>query len=142
MTSVSLLASCAATNALRDLVEPKVELKNVEVKEAGFQDARLLFNLEVQNPNAREIAVDQLNYIIKLNGKKFTEGTANENLKVGANSSAVIGLPVKVKYSDLASSLADLMKNRLINYELEGDVKLGLFSIPFEKLGVVELDKP
>lgn len=133
------LLGCASK--LQNLREPKVELQNVKVKELGFDTAKLLFNFTVQNPNPVEVAVDEIQYNLKLNGKDFTKGTLSENLKVGPESSVVIPLPVNFKYQDFAGNLSEFIKNRKMDYQVDGDIRLGLISIPYKKSGQVELKK-
>lgn len=131
------LVGCATK--LQNLKEPQVELKNVKVKELGMSDVKLLFNFSVQNPNPVEVAVDEIEYNLKLNGKDFTKGTLSENLKVGPESSVVIPLPVSFKYQDLFGNLSELLKSRKLDYEVDGSINLGLLSIPYKKSGLVEL---
>lgn len=136
-----LVSMSACLSVPKNLVEPKVNLQAVDVKDATFSDATLLFQFQVENPNAVPIEVDSLNYNLKLNGQNFTEGSVNEGLKVGANSQTTIPLPIRVKYTDLTSSLSQLISRGSTPYELNGSVKMGLFSIPFKKEGEVRLQQ-
>lgn len=124
---------------LQNLKEPEVELKNVNVKELGMSAAKLVFNFTVQNPNPVEVAVDEIDYNLKVNGKDFTKGTLSENLKVGPESSVVIPIPLSLKYGEIIGNLADFLKNKKLNYEIDGDIRLGLLSIPYKKSGLVEV---
>jgi len=134
-----LLQGCSGAPFFRDLLEPEVKVKNVKVMQANLQEALLNVNMMVYNPNSYEIALDEINYRIKLNGRRFSEGVARENLKVGPKATTLIPLPLTVKYSDLLLSLDDIAKGRQLTYDVEGDAKVGLFAIPFSKAGNLDL---
>lgn len=131
------LIGCASQ--YMNLQEPKVELKDVTVKELGVEDAQLQFNFSVNNPNPVEVAVDEIEYSLKLNGKPFTDGILRENLKVGPQSSVVIPLPVSFKYKDFMNSLSDLLKKRKMDYQVDGSLHLGPLAVPYKKSGQFEL---
>ncbi|MFN8792289.1 MAG: LEA type 2 family protein [Bdellovibrionales bacterium] len=114
-------------------------MKNVKVMQADLKEALLNVNMMVYNPNSHEIVLDEIQYKIKLNGRHFSEGVARENLKVGAKTTTLIPLPLKVKYSDLLLSLDDIAKGKQLTYDVVGDAKLGLFAIPFSKSGNLDL---
>lgn len=140
--SLSLILFLSACMSIpKNLIEPKVDLQNVDVSDANFSEATLIFQFLVQNPNEIPLAVDSVDYDLALNGKPLTKGTLEEGLKVGSKSSAVIPLPIRVKYSDLASSLSSLLSQGSTPYQVKGAVKVGLFSIPFDKQGEVKLQQ-
>jgi LEA14-like dessication related protein len=140
VNSVILILGLGACSGLpTNLIQPKVNLQQVNVADPTFSDATMIFQFVVENPNAVDLKVDQVNYDLALNGKPFTKGILEKGLQVGANSSAVIPVPIRVRYSDLASSIGDFLRNGSTPYEVQGSVKMGFFSIPFKKLGEVQL---
>ena len=134
-------AVSACSGLHKDLIEPKVNLQNVQVTDPTFSEATLVFHFQVENPNTVPLEVDKVNYNLKLNGKAFTSGVLDQGLKVDSKSSAVIPLPVRVKYADLASSITTLLSQGSTPYELDGSVKVGWFSVPFKKDGEVKLQE-
>lgn len=135
--AMALFSACSSIPT--NLEQPKVDLQKVDVTNSDFSKAQLVFNFLVHNPNSVPIAVDQVDYALKLNDKPFTKGVLDQGLKVGANSSVVVPLPIQVSYSDLASSLSSFLQQGSSKYQIEGEVKLGLFSIPFSENGEVKL---
>jgi LEA14-like dessication related protein len=131
------LGGCAVLKT--NLQEPQVQLQQVDLGEAGLTDATLIFNFRVQNPNAVALTVDQVDYRFQLNDKPLTKGLINQGLKVGAHSSVTIPVPIRVNYTDLTNSLSDLFKQGSSPYRLDGTVKVGLLSIPFQKTGELNL---
>jgi len=125
----------------KNLIEPKVELQSVQVQDPTFSDATLVFQFQVENPNTVPLEVDSLNYNLQLNGKQFTEGSVSEGLKVGSQSTATLPLPIRVKYSDLAGSISSFLSQGSTPYQVQGAVRMGLFSIPFQKEGEVKLQQ-
>ena len=134
---ISLLLACA--NLATHLKDPEVQLQQVALGDADFSKATLIFHFLVKNPNSVELSVDQLQYQLQVNGKPLTEGILEEGLRVAANSSVVIPLPIAMKYSDLGNSLSSLLSQGSSPYQLKGSVKMGLLRLPFEKTGELNL---
>ena len=133
-----LLSSCAYFQ--NSLQKPEVKLKKVDVKDMTFNDANFVFNFAVKNPNKMPLAVDQITYNLQLNGKPFTQGVYDKKIDVGPETSTSVALPIRVKYEDLMQSISDYLQNRTVQYKLDGSIKVGIFSIPIDKTGEVELE--
>lgn len=134
---MGLLMSCASWQEKWE--DPKIALQEVNVEKAGLTEATLVFQFLVENPNSKTIKVDKVDYALSVRGKSLTQGVLEKGLEVGAKSSLMVPLPVRVKYSDVFESLASLLKDEMLPYQMEGKVKMGLFSIPFKKQGEVKL---
>lgn len=134
-----MLSACVGIP--KNLIEPKVELQNVSVADPTFSEATLVFNFQVENPNPIPLKVDTIRYNLALNGKPFTTGELKEGLNVESNATKVIPLPVRVRYSDLASGISSLLQSGSTPYNVDGSVKIGLFSIPFKENGEVKISQ-
>jgi LEA14-like dessication related protein len=134
-----VLSSCAI---LETAVEkPRVNLREVNVQDPSATEATLVFNFLVDNPNSIPLKVDQVDYTVKLNGKDFTKGVMDKGVSIGANSSALVPLPIRIKYTDVFNSVSELISKGTTPYQVEGAVKLGLLSIPFKDAGEVKLSE-
>jgi LEA14-like dessication related protein len=129
------LGACETIQQLKDMKEPKVELENVDIKDAGIASATLVFALKVDNPNPFELKVDGLDYQVDVSGSPLTSGVVNNPLAVGAKTASVIALPITVKYSDLFDSVTALLTNKQAPYRIKGAARIGVLSIPFEESG-------
>lgn len=133
------LSSCAYLQ--NNLQKPEINLKKVDVKDMTLKDAQFIFDFAVKNPNKLTLVIDQVTYNLELNGKPFTQGTFEKKINLAPESSSTVALPIRVRYNDLMQSLSDYLQDRTVQYKLNGSVKLGAFSIPFDDKGEVELDK-
>ena len=138
LASLLVLTSCAYFQS--NLKSPEVNLNKVDVKNMTFNDAHLLFHFSIRNPNKIALNLDQVAYNLELNGRPFTNGIYDQKIQLNPESSSTVALPVKVKYSDLMQSLQDYLQDRTVKYKLDGSVKAGGLTVPFNKKGEVEIN--
>lgn len=119
--------------------EPKVQLHEVYVKDADLVGTTLVFVIDVENPNERDIKVDEITYKVFLSGKELTEAKTENPVTVPAKQSAKVEVPLPVKYTALLGNIGNILMAREVSYRIEGDAKLSFFRIPFSKEGKVEL---
>lgn len=124
----------------KSLEKPKVDLQNVDIQNATLTEAVFVFNFLVQNPNSIALNVDRVDYEVQFNGKNFTKGVMDKSFKVEGNATAEVSLPIQLKYSDIFSSVAELLSQRKAPYQIQGHVKMGVLSIPFKDTGEINLD--
>jgi LEA14-like dessication related protein len=99
-------------------------------------------NLNVKNPNSIPINIDSVSYVLNFSGEKVTDGTLDKAIRLSAGGESQVSVPLKFKFNSIGNLLSGLFNNsKSRQYELTGFVKLGLFSIPFEKKGEVSLSK-
>lgn len=121
------------------LQSPTVDLINIDLNSPTFNDATLIFNLNVKNPNSVEVKIDQVNYSVNLNNKPFSSGSLKQIVTLPAKGVAKVAVPVPIKYSDLSDSVAGLIQSGSTPYQISGNVKMGLLSIPFNEKGDLKL---
>lgn len=138
-TFLSSLPSCTTLAEMKGFKEPTVSVQGAEVSGLTAQGAQLLFNLKIDNPNNFGIKVDGLNYDVTLGGKPFTNGTINKIVNVAANGATTLQLPLDLVYQNMLGSLGGLLQQKTSPYVVKGSVKIGIFSIPFEQAGRVNL---
>ncbi len=129
------LQSCATLK----LQSPTVDLVNIDMNSPSFNDATLIFNLSVKNPNSVDVIIDQVEYSVKLNKKQFTSGTLNQTVVLPAKSAAKVAVPAPIKFTDLSDSVAGLLQSGSTPYQISGTVKTGLLRIPFNEKGDLKL---
>lgn len=140
--TLALAFSTVGCGLLDKVVEkPKVTLDNVGLKEITGSGATVIFGVKVDNPNPFSIQVDKLDYNLEIGGKPFSKGLIETPSKVAANGSSVINIPVAVRYSDLFSSIADLVSKGSRPYRIFGNAQLSLFNIPFDHKGELKLEQ-
>ncbi len=122
------------------LKDPEVKVVDFSIKEVTLSDISIDVKVNVKNPNAVALNLDQLSYDLSFSGEHVTEGTLKQGMKVPASGANDILVPVKFKYKSLGNLLSGLMGKGLSKeYELKGTAMLGIFSIPFSKKGEISL---
>jgi LEA14-like dessication related protein len=139
--SAFLLLNTACTSLSSLIEKPTASLQGLTIKDPTTEGATFVFALLVENPNKVALEVDELAYDLEVSGKQLTSGKLDQGAHLPANGSATIDIPVAVKYSDLFSSVLQLLKAQSSPYRLKGSARIGPFSIPFEKNGDVKLPR-
>jgi LEA14-like dessication related protein len=141
-----VLSSCAGLG--RSLVEPDVSITGVRLEEAHLNGAELLFEFEVDNPNAVGLVLDALDYRLRLNGRQLLDGRRDRRLEIPANGESRVELPVTIRYADILQVIDsfDGRRGRRPDYELEADFRfdapiLGAITVPVRERGDIPLDR-
>lgn len=135
-----LFCFSACTSVIQAVLkEPKVDLARVVARDADLKGATLVFVLKVDNPNPTELKVNALNYSVDIGGKKLSDGKVDKSVAVAANSVGEVELPLQVQYQNIFDSLNDLLLKGTTEYKITGSAKVGLFTVPFNKTGTVNL---
>ena len=125
---------------------PKVSLKSVDISGFSFLGASLNFVLELDNSNPFAVALNGLDYGIKLGGTEFVNGEAKTITNIAQNGKSTIKIPLNVNFLKLGQSAYNLLTGDSSEYELTGNMKfnvpkIGEKSFPFSKLGEVPFTK-
>ena len=140
LTTALAISSCSFF--LKQVVEkPKVEFEHVDLKDVSGNGATVLVGLKIENPNSFSLHVDSVRYILEIKGKPLTSSTIDKPVEVPSKGSAVIEIPVPVKFADLFSSVLDFLQSGSTEYRVSGEAKIGSFSIPFDQKGELKLKK-
>lgn len=92
---------CAGTSSA-DSKRPRVELKGVTVNSIDLEEktAQTTISVEIHNPGS-SFKVKDVSYKLKLNGKQIAEGKYKDEIRVPAESSALVAVPLKVKLLEI-----------------------------------------
>jgi len=143
---VLALASCAGFGGLANVVRPQVDLTDVKVLGTTLTEADLLFQFQVDNPNALALVLDGIGYRLRLNGQPLLDGRHDERTQIAANGRSLIELPVTVRYEDVYKVLRSFENRRNPDYALDADFRfdvpiLGAVTVPVTKRGQIPLDR-
>jgi len=136
----AFISLCGCSSGLFGLAEkPKANLVRVFPRGTSLTGTTLVFVVNVENPNNKEIKVKSVAYKVFLSGKEFSQGATEKEIKVPANKSAEIEVPLAVRYQDVLNSLGDIIMANEVAYKIEGTAKMSFINVPFTKEGKVEL---
>ncbi|MFO7593147.1 MAG: LEA type 2 family protein [Pseudomonadota bacterium] len=133
----ALVTACSALNEV--VKEPNVSVEGMQVKSVSLSDMVLDFTLGVENPNPVGISLSGLSYKLDVEDKSLLSGQSDNKLKVGANKSSSLHLPLQLKYQDVFGSMESLFKQDKIRYALSGELDFGLFRLPYSKQGMIDV---
>lgn len=141
-----LVSACAGAGLGNALRNPDVDVVGAELTRTGFEGADLLFQFEVDNPNAFGLVLDGLNYRLRLNDKPLLNGRQDDRTEIAARTESRVDLPVTVRYDDLVRVLETLDDSTHPSYELQADFQfaaplVGTITVPVTKRGEIPLGR-
>jgi LEA14-like dessication related protein len=126
---------------------PDFSIKSLAVKRLTLNEAEVLLQLGVDNPNSFSLMLQQLDYHLKLNGALIGKGLIRQPVDIMQGGSGVVSIPLSIDLAQAGRGLySALLGLSDLRYELNGSVQvsgprelLGNFNIPLEKQGVIQL---
>lgn len=141
-----LLLASACSSAVR---QPEVRLESMRMGGIGLRGGTLYARVYVGNPNGFGLETRSITYAMQVEHPDsaerwvtFSEGTVEEPVRVGGNSSTIIEVPIQFRYDDLGGAVRSILDTGTFNYRVQGDVELSEpigRTIPYSKTGVVTL---
>ncbi|MDQ7016346.1 MAG: LEA type 2 family protein, partial [Gammaproteobacteria bacterium] len=95
------------------------------------------------------LALDKLDYTLKVNGAQWFKGVQNNVGNIKANGKSVINLPLSLNFMDLGSGLFSVLSGgKALNYDIQGtmgatsdNALIGAFQLPINQQGSVNLSR-
>jgi LEA14-like dessication related protein len=128
-----LFYSCAG--APKAKVKPQVSLKEISLADATLSDSTMIFRISVENQNEESQKIEEVSYVIKFNGKHYSSGTIDTNIRVRPGSTAEIEIPLKVNIVEVFDSEILAMNKKVADYHLSAVVQSGAFRVPLNSQG-------
>ncbi|MCU7842381.1 MAG: LEA type 2 family protein [Candidatus Thiodiazotropha sp. (ex Monitilora ramsayi)] len=125
---------------------PDLKVRSLDVQQLSMSGAKLLMQLEVDNPNAFSLFLNQLDYDLKLNGFQVGGGQITRPVDLKQDGQGVISLPLTLDFAQAGMGLYKALLGDGIQYDLNGSMSasgsnpiLSGFSMPLNKKGTVGL---
>lgn len=122
-----LITGCTALKDLANIQKPSLEYSNMSIQSINFNEAVLLFNFDVNNPNPVGIKASEYSYNFLVNNNSFLSGKQSKNVNIEANRKSEFQIPVTLKYYELLNTFSSLLRTDEFNYDLSTEV---FFDIP------------
>lgn len=116
-----------------------MQFHSVQVRDAVADGATAVIALDVENPNGVSLTVDRMTYALELGGKPVAQAEVKEFATLKAREISRVEIPVPFKYGAIFSSVLDLLRNGTAAYEVTGEARIGIFTLPFQHVGDVKL---
>jgi LEA14-like dessication related protein len=131
------LTSCAALK--ESIKKPEVSVQKVNVTGITLSGMDVAFVLAVKNPNPLGITLDGLSYKLDIEDKKLLSGKSGQKLKLAANGSSSLTLPLSLAYKEMFDGASALVKQDKVRYALGGEIDFGLFKLPYKTSGTLDI---
>jgi LEA14-like dessication related protein len=126
---------------------PDFSIKSLAVKRLTLNQAEVLLQLGVENPNSFSLMLQQLDYHLKLNGAVIGKGLIRQPVDITQGGRGVVSIPLSIDLAQAGRGLySALLGLSDLHYELNGSVQasgprelLKSFKIPLEKQGHIKL---
>lgn len=128
-----LLQACSSVPGV--IEQPKVSVQNVSLKELSLTAGTALIALNVTNPNAFPLPLEGVEYALRLNGTPVAGGDQVQKIYIGARQTLPVEIPLKLNFSELMRLVPQALRERRVQYDLSGAVRLPLIKIPFQRQG-------
>lgn len=121
------------------LEKPKVDFHSVSVRDANKDGATAVIALDVNNPNSISLTVDQLDYALSIGGREVAKAEVANIAKLAPDATTRVEIPVPFKYNEIFSSVLELISRGTAAYKVTGSARVGLFTLPFDHGGDLNL---
>ena len=135
----AVICSCATLGHF--LHKPTVTFKRMTITAADLVQATAVFEFNISNPNAIGLHIDRITYNLQLNGRDFVNGRLDQGVMLSAGGSSTLQIPVTMAYLDFFKSTDQLWRTRQADYALTGEIAAGLFKIPYQAHGRLDLPR-
>lgn len=146
LSLILLLLGCAAVSKL--IQKPSVTFQKARLTDFSFSDLTLNIDLAVRNPNPIGVSLAGYDYEFMINNKKFLAGEATQKVRVLANATSTVSIPIGIKFKKLYELFSAAKSSDELPYQVAGHVlvnlPIGPFRIPFSakgKLPTVKIPK-
>ncbi|MDZ7749169.1 MAG: LEA type 2 family protein [Halofilum sp. (in: g-proteobacteria)] len=123
---VVLLSGCAALERELDARKPTVEVEGLRLTGLDFGEARLQLDVRIDNPNPFEVSIAGLDYAVMVTGERLVSGEHRRPLEIPADGAETVGVPIRVRFDDVAAVLGGLGGRESVDYGVEAGVTVDM----------------
>mgnify|MGYP001828475199 FL=1 len=126
---------------------PRISIKGMKVQNLSFTTADVIAQIEIDNPNAFELALSNLNYQLNINQQEWGHGKVAETRNIPKKGSTVIDIPISLNLLSVGQTSYKMLLHKAdMDYQLKGnvDVETGVemmkaIKLPLDVTGTTSL---
>ncbi|MBK8004887.1 MAG: LEA type 2 family protein [Gemmatimonadetes bacterium] len=149
LVAVLAAAGCSAggVNPAK-LIEPKVSVRTIAVRNVGLAGGTLEVAFAFHNPNRFSLTGAGLTAALAIEGKKFGDVVLTSPFTLAGTDTTVVTVPLNFSWSGVGGAARSVLNSGAVNYGVDGSftVKLpanaGDLAVPFTGSGMIPLLKP
>ena len=140
------LSGCAELAKHVDTIKPTAKLTGTRLADINFEQVDLIFDMAVENKNPITLDLAGLDYDLKIENQSLVSGVTAKAIKLKANSTSPVQLPVTLKFDDLKKLPGELWSKDKLAYDLQTTFNINLpvignYAIPVSKQGEFPVPK-
>ena len=124
---------------------PGIMVKEISIDNFSWAGAALNFVLELENNNAFNVDLKQLEYNISMGGKSMISSKSKKGTSIPQNGKATMDIPLDANFIWLGKSAFVLLSGESSDYEINGEMIFntpgGEKRFPFSNSGNIHLIK-
>ena len=104
---------------------PDIKIKGVQIKNLSFKQAELVAQVEINNPNAFDLAFSDFDYQLNINQQQWGQGSIAQRSSIPQKGKGTIDIPVKLNMLSMGQTAYQaLSKKQPLEYQLKGSISL------------------
>ena len=141
-----LLSGCAQLAKQAETIKPTAKLVGTRLAGIDFDKVDLVFDLAVENKNPIALKLAGLEYDVKIENQSLVSGVTAKGIKIKANATSTVPLPVTLKFADLKKLPGEIWGKDRLAYQLNTKFNLklpviGNYAIPVSTSGELPVPK-
>lgn len=143
---ILVITGCAELAKHAETIKPTAKLAGAHITNINFDQLDLVFDLEVDNKNPVALDLAGLDYDFKVEGQSLVSGVTAKAIKLKANATSPVQLPVTLKFDDLKKLPGEIWNKDKLAYDLSTTFNvvlpiIGNYAIPVNKQGQLPVPK-
>jgi LEA14-like dessication related protein len=142
LTIAFVTASCSQLGALGDALAPytpKLQFRNLALKNIDFSKVDVDFVFAVRNPNPISVKLASFGYALGLEGVEMLRGTQADGFKLEARGESELAIPVSLTYTRIFELIGAARGKDRLAFDISGDLgfdtPVGRANVPFRERG-------
>jgi len=128
---------------------PKISVKGLKVKSLNFTAAKLSLDIELDNPNAFMMLLQNFSYNFSVDGLQWADGNLEKNISFDKHGKSNVSIPISLNFFEMGQTVFNVLnKKGSFPYEFDTQIKfktdlpfLENVDIPLKKSGSIQLTR-
>lgn len=121
------------------LEKPKIKFAAISIRNPTHDGATAVIAIDVMNPNAVAVVIDDVDFEFLLGGVLVTKSTVGKKTRLEPKAESRVEIPIPFLYNQIFTSVLDLFQKGRAAYKITGEARVGILTIPFDHSGDVKI---
>lgn len=121
-----VMTGCAQLKQKAEMLKPTAKIVDARLDGINFDEAFLIFDMEVDNPNPVSLKLASLAYEMKLENQSLISGETAQGLRLKSEGISRVEVPVRLKFDDLKKLPGSLWNKDEVSYHFNTTITINL----------------